>query len=66
MLTAVVDISRPLFVGGFDFLSAQLCDEPVTRALQLRFVWSVAQSDRVLSPGPQRRQTETLPLVSGK
>jgi hypothetical protein len=30
MLVAVVDISRPSFIGGFDFLSAQLCDEPVT------------------------------------
>ncbi len=29
MLVAVVEISRPLFIGGFNFLSAHLCDEPV-------------------------------------
>ena len=52
MLVAVVDISRPSLIGGIDFLSAQLCDEPVTRSLQLRFVWHVVQSDRVVSPGP--------------
>jgi hypothetical protein len=52
MLVAVVDISRPSFIGGFDFLPAQLCDEPVTRTLQLRFVWSMVQAARVVSPGP--------------
>jgi hypothetical protein len=51
MLVVVVEISRPSFIGGFDFLSAQLCDDQ-SRSLQLRFVRSVVQSDRVASPGP--------------
>ena len=52
MLVAVVDIPCPSFIGGFDFLSAQLCDQPLTRSLQLRFVRSVVQSTRIVSPGP--------------
>jgi hypothetical protein len=52
MLVAVVDVSRPSLIGGFYFLPAQLCDEPVTRTLQLRFVWSVVQAARGISPGP--------------
>ena len=52
MLVAVVDVPCPSFIGGFDLLSAQLCDEPLTRSLQLRFVRSVVQSTRIVSPGP--------------
>ena len=52
MLVAVVEISRPSFIGGFDFLSAQLCDQPLTRSLQLRFVRSVVKPNPVISPGP--------------
>jgi hypothetical protein len=65
MLVAFVDIPCPSFIGDFDFLSAHLCDEPLTRSLRPRFTRSMAvRSGRQFGPRIDGRLI--LPLVSGR
>ena len=56
MLVAVVDIPCPSFIGGFDFLSAQLWDEPVP----------IAVAEIRVERGAVRSGCQAGPRIDGK